>query len=67
MLDQHVKPYKVMCYVKVQILHCEDAIDSTKNKATQGNLVLVDEIEFILGLPCLLPMLEVVYTLIKFA
>jgi hypothetical protein len=67
MLDQHVKPYKAMCNVKVQILHCENVIDSTKNKATQGNLVLVSDIELIFCLLCFLPMLEVVHTLIKFA
>jgi len=41
-------------------------LDSSKNKATQDNLVLLDNLEFIFGVPYLLPMLKVVQTLMKF-
>jgi hypothetical protein len=37
-----------------------------KSKTTQDNLVLLNDLELIFGLPYLLPMLEVVHTLIKF-
>ncbi len=39
-------------------------LDSSKTKATQDNLVLLGDLEFILGLPRLLPMLVVVHILI---
>ncbi len=42
-------------------------IDSSKTKVAQDNLVLFGDLELILGLPCLLPMLEVVHILTKFA
>jgi hypothetical protein len=41
-------------------------LDLMKNKIIQDNLVLLNDLELIFGLPCLLPMLEVVHTLIKF-
>jgi len=40
-------------------------LDLMKSKATQNNLVLFGDFELILGLPYLLPILEVVHTLIK--
>jgi hypothetical protein len=42
-------------------------LDSYKTKAAQDNLVLFGDLEFNLGLPFLLPMLEVMHILIKFA
>jgi len=42
-------------------------LDLMKSKVIQNNLVLFGDLELILGLPCLLPILEVVHTLIKFA
>jgi len=42
-------------------------LDSYKTKATQNNLVLFNDLEFNLGLPCLLPMLEAMHILIKIA
>jgi len=42
-------------------------LDSYKTKATQNNLVLFGDLEFNLGLPCLLPMLEAMHIFIKFA
>jgi hypothetical protein len=42
-------------------------LDLVKNKIAQDNLVLFGDFEPILGLPCFLPMLEVVHILIKFA
>ncbi len=41
-------------------------LESMKSKTTQDNLVLLNDLELIFGLPYLLPMLEVVHTLIKF-
>jgi len=38
-----------------------------KSKFVQDNLDLLYDLEFVLGLPCILPMLEVVHTLIKYA
>jgi hypothetical protein len=42
-------------------------LDSSKTKVVQNNLVLLGDLELILGLPCLLLMLEVMHTFIKFA
>jgi hypothetical protein len=42
-------------------------LDSSKTKATQDNLVLLGDLELILGLPCLLFMLEVMHIFIKFS
>ncbi len=42
-------------------------LDSSKTKVAQNNLVLIGDLKLILDLPCLLPMLEVVHILIKFA
>jgi hypothetical protein len=41
-------------------------LDSWKNKATQDNLVLIDNLELIFGVPYFLPMLKAVQTLTKF-
>lgn len=38
-----------------------------KNKVVQNNMVLFGGLELILGVLCLLPMLEVVHILIEFA
>jgi uncharacterized circularly permuted ATP-grasp superfamily protein len=38
-------------------------LDSSQNKATQDNLVLLDNLELIFGVPYLLPMLKVMQTL----
>ncbi len=42
-------------------------LDSSKTKAAQNNLVLFGDLELILPLPCLLPMLEVMHIFINFA
>jgi hypothetical protein len=42
-------------------------MDLMKSKAIQNNLVLFGDFELILGLPYLLPILEVLHTLIKLA
>jgi hypothetical protein len=41
-------------------------LESVKSKTIQDNLVLLSDLELIFGSPSLLPMLEVVHTLIKF-
>jgi len=41
-------------------------LDLMQSKVVQNNLVLFGEVELILGLPYLLPILEEVHTLIKF-
>jgi hypothetical protein len=42
-------------------------MDAPKNKPLWENLDLLCEFQLVLGLPCILPMLEVVHTLITFA
>jgi hypothetical protein len=42
-------------------------LDSSKTKAIQDSLILFGDLELILGLPCLLPMLEVMHILLNFA
>jgi hypothetical protein len=41
-------------------------MDAPKSKPTLDTLDLLCDLELILGLPCILPMLEVVHTLIKY-
>jgi hypothetical protein len=42
-------------------------MDASKSKHVRNNLDLLCDLELVLGLPCILPMLEVVHTLIKYA
>jgi len=42
-------------------------IDAPKNKTIQKNLDFLCDLELVLGPPCILPMLEAVHTLIKYA
>jgi hypothetical protein len=42
-------------------------MDASKSKHVWNNLDLLCDLELVLGLPCILPMLEVVHTLIKYA
>jgi hypothetical protein len=42
-------------------------IDAPKNKLARENLDLSCDLELVFGLPCILPMLEMVHTLIKYA
>ncbi len=53
-----------MCVRKIQLICCEDA---PKSKFARENLDLLCDLELVFGLPCILPMLEVVHTLIKYA
>jgi hypothetical protein len=46
-----------MCYVGIQIFHCEDAFGLNEEQSSSKQF----------GLPYFLPMLEVVHILIKFA
>jgi len=41
-------------------------MDAPKSKLVQDNLDLLCDLELVQGLPCILPMLEVVHTLIKY-
>jgi hypothetical protein len=41
-------------------------IDAPKSKPTWENLDLLCDLELIFSLPCILPMLKVVHTLIKY-
>ncbi len=42
-------------------------MDAPKSKHAQDNLDFLCDLELVIGLPCILPMLEVVHTLIKYA
>jgi hypothetical protein len=47
--------------------HHENALGfNKKNKVVQNNVVLLCDLELIIGLPCFLPMLEVVHILFRF-
>jgi len=52
---------------KYKLLVVKMYMDAPKSKPTQDNLDLLCDLELVLGLPCILPMLEVVLTLIKYA
>ncbi len=41
-------------------------MDAPKSKSVWDNLDLLCDLELVLGLPCILPMLEVVHTLVKY-
>jgi hypothetical protein len=56
-----------MCVKKVQTLVAKIHINAPKSELAQENLDLLCDLELVLGLPCILPMLEVVHTLIKYA
>jgi hypothetical protein len=55
-----------MCVKIVQITYCEYAHRCTKKQLVWENLNLLCDLELILGLPCIFPMLEVVHMLIKY-
>jgi hypothetical protein len=41
-------------------------VDAPKSKLAWDNLDLLCDLELVLGLPCILPMLEIVHTFIKY-
>jgi hypothetical protein len=65
MLNKHFKPFEICVMLEYKSFHCENAHGLSENKVVQNNLVLLGDLEFILGLPCVNPMLEVVHILIK--
>lgn len=54
-------------YVKYCPLIVKIHLKSTKSEIALKNLNASCDVEFILGLPCILPFLKCVHTLIKFA
>jgi len=61
-LDINVEPFET-CVRRIQITCCENA---PKNKLAQEYLDLLCDLKLVLNLPCILPMLEMVHTLIKY-
>jgi len=59
-------PQKIYIFTQI-LLIVKMHLDLMKSKVIQNNLILFGDLELILGLPYLLPILEVVHTLIKFA
>jgi hypothetical protein len=52
--------------VKYKSMVVKMHMDAPKSKSAWDNLDLLCDLELVLGLPCILPMLEVVHTLIKY-
>jgi hypothetical protein len=53
--------------IKYKSLVLKMYMDALKRKPTLDNLDLLCDLELVLGLPCILPMLEIVHTSIKYA
>jgi len=65
LLDINVEPFET-CVRRVQITCCEDAHNVAKSKLARENLDLLCNLEIVFSLSCILPMLEMVHTLIKY-
>jgi len=66
LVDKHVGAFE-MSDGKIQDIDCEMSQDSVSIVQTRFNLNLLCDLHMLLGLFCLLPLLEAVHALIKFA